>query len=157
MTNIIVRVSGGIVQEVITELPGMNVTVIDNDIEAVGEEDIIEIDQYEYYLYTADVQNYNPEKAEKFIKQIKAEVNAEYYVFGGSFSKAYYSDDFDNLFKEIEANYNSWTFSLHKYTPLTPISQVIADAEGWDGTAQVTRKEWYRLTELQETMNHGKN
>lgn len=157
MTNIIVRVSGGIVQEVFTELPGFDVMVIDEDVESCDQNEVIEINEKEFYVYSGDVQTYDPDKVKDIIRQMKNEAEAEYYVFGGAFAKNYYNIDFEQLYKEIEENYHLHTFALHKYTPASKISEVIADAEGWDGTAQVTREEWYRLNELQETMQHESN
>ena len=156
MTNIIIRIDGGIVQEVYTELPGFDVTVIDQDVEGAESEEIIKVNDEECYVYRQDVQTYDPDKTQNTAKQIKAEQEAEYFVFGESFSKEYYTREFKDILADMEKEFYSYTFSMHKYVAGTPISEVLADMEGWSGFASVTREEWHQLDELQERMDQKK-
>lgn len=66
-TKILVKVDGGIVQDVIQNIgEHVDVDVIDGDIEAVSEDSLIEFEEKEYYIYEGDVNVYSPEIIKKF-------------------------------------------------------------------------------------------
>ena len=156
--TIIIRVEQGVVTQVLTNIKDLDVTVTDLDITDADHSQVIELYSSEVAVYGADTRFYEPMRTEIIKNAILAQQGMKYYVFGFEFSELYYGNDVDfaAILKEIEANYSSYTFALHKYAPPYDIERILSDHDGYNGYAEVTRYEWYQLSELKETMDHGK-